>query len=75
MSFVLRPLPLTRAGTRLGSQKFHLLTPETAFRLTALPDGAGDYERQLRALLSLSPLRAIQSVNVARHRVEFVTLQ
>jgi len=72
---VIRPLPLTRNGAKLVHQNFHLLTPETAFRITALPDGAEDHERQLCSLLNHSPLRAIQWVNLARHRVEFVTLQ
>jgi GxxExxY protein len=71
---VVRLVSLTRADTKLGNQKFHLLTPDTAFRVTALADGAEHYERHLQALLNHSPLRTIQWVNLARHRVEFVTL-
>jgi len=66
---------LSRGGVPLGNQRFLLLNPDTAFRLTALPEGVEDYEPQLRALLRLSPLRAIQWINLARHRVQFVTLE
>ena len=43
-------------------------------RLTALPDGAESYEPHLRALLRHSRLRAVQWINMSRHRIEFVTL-
>jgi hypothetical protein len=32
------------------------------------------YEKQLRSLLSHTPLRALQWINLAHHRMEFVTL-
>ena len=72
---VVRAVPLTRHGLPLGQQRFHLLAPDVAFRLTALPeDGAAAYEAQLRALLRLSPLRAVQWINLPYHQVQFVTL-
>ncbi len=67
-------LPLTRDGLLLGRQRFHLLNPETAFRITALPDGASNHERHLRSLLRLTPLRAFHWANLARGRVQLVTL-
>jgi len=69
-----QPVKLARDGMDLGSQRLHLLTRETAFRLTAMPEQRIDYEQSLLALLCLSPLRAIHWVNLDRHRVEFVTL-
>jgi hypothetical protein len=58
----------------LGKQRFHLLNPETAFRVTAMTEGTADHERHLRSLLRLCPLRAIQWVNLARRRVQLVSL-
>lgn len=71
---VVRNVPLAREAIDLGRQRLHLLTPEAAFRLTALTDGLADYERHLRSLLNLTPLRAIQWVNLARNRVQLKSL-
>jgi GxxExxY protein len=71
---VIQRLPLSRKGVPLGSQRFHLAGPGTAFRLTALTDDKGAYEQQLRSLLRHSPLHAIQWINMAHHRIEFATL-
>jgi GxxExxY protein len=70
---VVQRLPLTRAGAGLGDQRFNLLDPETAFRLTALADTI-DYKEQLHALLRLSPLRTMHWVNLGRKRVQLVSL-
>lgn len=67
-------LPLKRSKVLLGNQRFHLISPETALRLTAITGGAEDYERQLKALLFHSPLKAIQWINLAGHQVELITL-
>jgi GxxExxY protein len=71
---VLRMIPLARDGLPLGNQRVHMLASDMAFRLTALPDGAESYEPHLRALLRHSRLRAVQWINMSRHRIEFVTL-
>jgi GxxExxY protein len=71
---VLRMVPLSRGNIAIGNQRLHMLGPETAFRITGLTEDTVGYERQLRSLLSHSPLRAIQWINVARHRISFVTL-
>jgi GxxExxY protein len=72
---VARMVGLTRNGVPLGNQRFHLVNEDTAFRLTALTDGAQHYEPQLRSLLSLSPLRTLHWINLAGHRVQFMTLK
>jgi GxxExxY protein len=71
---VTQMLPLTRGEVGLGRQCFHLLNPETAFRVTALTEGTTDYEHHLRSLLRLSPLRTMQWVNLARQRVQLISL-
>jgi hypothetical protein len=67
-------LPLTRGNTSLGRQCFHLLNPQTAFRVTALTEGTSHYEHHLRAMLRLSPQRTLQWVNLGRQMIQFVTL-
>ena len=71
---VIRTVPVTRNGVRLGCQRFHFIGTDVAFRLTAFTDDALAYEQQLRSLLAHTPLRAIQWVNMAHHQIEFVTL-
>ena len=73
---VIQPVPLTRAGMLLGSQRLRLLAPDIAFRVTAMAEvDAVDYEHGLRSLLAHSPLRVIQWVNLIRHRACFATLK
>lgn len=72
---VMKLVPLRRDGLALGNQRMHLLSPDVAFRLTALPEHAEEYEPHLRGLMAHSPLRAVQWVNLGRHLVSFVTLE
>ena len=71
---LLQPVKLARDGVNLGNQFLHLLTSETAFRMTAMTENRLDYEQNLKRLLDSSGLRTIQWVNLERHQVEFVTL-
>ena len=71
---VVKRLPLARGDKVLGAQGWHLLSPETAFGVTGLTEGAVDYEPHLRSLLALTPLRTIQWVNLARRRVQLASL-
>jgi GxxExxY protein len=71
---VVQSLPLVRGKVSLGEQRFYLLNPEAAFKITALSDGATEYERQLRCLLELSPLRTLHWINLARREVQLVSL-
>jgi GxxExxY protein len=71
---VVQRLPLDRGERRLGTQRWRLLNPETAFWVTGLMGGTAEYEDHLRAILRLAPLRTIQWVNLARRRVQLVSL-
>lgn len=73
-SQVVQRLPLTRGKASLGRQCFHLLNPETAFRVTALTEGISNFEHHLRAMLRLSPLRSLQWVNLGRQKIQLVSL-
>ncbi len=72
---VARMVGLSRNGVPLGNQRFHLVNEDTAFRLTALTEGAEYYEPQLHSLLCHSPLRLLHWINLAGRRVQFVTLK
>lgn len=71
---VMHRLPLARGHAGLGTQCFHLLNPETAFRVTALNESTSQYEHHLRAMLRISPLRTLQWVNLGRHEIQLVSL-
>lgn len=68
-------LPLSREGTALGNQRFHLIEPDAAIRVTAFPNGAPGYANDLRRLRRLSPLRAIHWINIGYHTVTFETIK
>jgi GxxExxY protein len=67
-------IPLTRRGQILGTQPIHLLTPEVAFRITALKDNLEYYDSHLRKLLFHSELQAVQWVSFCQHVVQFATI-
>jgi GxxExxY protein len=71
---VVQKVPLFRNGIRLGDQPMYLAGQDIAFRLTAITEAVEPYERQLRSLLQHSALRALQWINLNRHRIDFVTL-
>src|SRR5258706_6883747 len=72
---VARMVELGRNGLSLGNQRCHLVNEDTAFPLTALTAATEHYEQQLQSFLRHSPLRALDWINLAGHRVQFVTLK
>lgn len=66
---------LTRAGISLGQQQLALLSPEVMTRFTAISEDISAAEVNLRRFLQLTPLRAMQWVNLNRAAVQFVTLE
>ncbi len=71
---VVQRLPLSRDGVLLGAQNCNLLTPDIAFHLTAHTTEQDRVEVHLRRFLDLTPLRAIQWINLNHNRIEFRTL-
>jgi GxxExxY protein len=72
---VIQMVPLHRNGIPLGNQRMHLLTPEIAFRLTALNTSFAAYENHLHSILRHSPLKAFHWINMDRHNIQFVTVE
>ena len=71
---VTRLLPMQRDGVPLGNQRFHLMEPDAAFRITALDEASSNYETQLKRLLAHSPLRTIHWINISHHHVTLTTI-
>lgn len=71
---VLAKIPMTRGGRMLGTQPVHLLTPEVAFRITALKENLEYYDSHLRRLLQHTELGTIQWINFCNHVVQLVTI-
>ncbi|QEG39129.1 GxxExxY protein [Roseimaritima ulvae] len=68
-------LEMSRDGKPLGHQRFHLASPDSAFRLTAFSDVSNSYPSQLSRLLLASPLEAIHWINIAYHDITCRTIQ
>jgi len=65
---------LTRGGLDLGTQRLLVYTPGLAFRLTAFTQTQDYIESQLRRLLALTGLKALQWINLNHTQIEFTTL-
>ncbi|QDV47339.1 hypothetical protein Enr13x_72480 [Stieleria neptunia] len=68
-------LPMNRRGRELGNQRFHLVTADSAFRLTAFSKFPRGYSSQLSRLLRASPLDALHWINIDYHEVTMTTIQ
>lgn len=71
---VVRRVPLSRAGLPLGTQRMHVHAPGVAFVVTAYTTGQTSHEVHLRKLLALTPLTALQWINLDHADIQFVTL-
>jgi GxxExxY protein len=67
-------IPLTRTGIELGTQRCCLHAADVSFRVTAHTDHLTHAEAQLRRFLTLTPLRAIQWINLNHAEVTLQTL-
>ena len=72
---VTRELPMRRDDIALGNQRFHLMSADAAFRVTAFEEPLPQYEQHLHRLIQFSPLRALHWINIARHQVTFTTIE
>lgn len=71
---VVQRVPLARAGLPLGTQRMHVHGPGVAFVVTAYTTGLPSHEISLRKLLLLTPLAALQWLNLNHATIQFVTL-
>ena len=73
-ALVVQRLPLHRSRVFLGTQRFHLHSQGIAFQITAVATEVEAAEAQLRRLLPLTNLRALQWITLNRATIQFVTL-
>ncbi len=71
---VTRAVEVRNGGAKVGYQRLNLLSPEASVCISALNDGQGYYEHQLRRFLPHTTLKAIQWVNIGRKLVTFKTI-
>lgn len=71
---VCKAVEVFSGSRRVGTQNLNLLDEDTGFALTTKREGAGAMRDHLGRLLEHTRLKAIQWINLNRHRVEFTTL-
>jgi hypothetical protein len=71
---VIQRVPLARGGLSLGTQRMHVHASGVAFVLTAYTAGLPAHETNLRKLLALTPLTALQWLNLDHATIRFITL-
>ena len=69
-----RPVEVFSGERRLGTQTLHLLTPDTAFALSAVTEAPADYGRHLARFLAHTHLRHLQWINLNHDVIELQTL-
>jgi len=72
---VIQQVPMQLDGVPIGNQRFHLASPDQAFRITTFQEQLTlGHQNQLRKLMAPSPLKAIHWINIAHHEVSLITL-
>ena len=71
---VCKAVEVFSGSRRVGAQNLNLLNEDTGFALTTKQAGTGAMRDHLWRLLEHTRLKAIQWVNLNRHRAEFTTL-
>jgi GxxExxY protein len=71
----LQEVKVISGGSVLSQQKFRLVAPNVAFKVTALNDDPHLYENHARRLLEHTSLEAIQWINVTLDQVSFRTIR
>lgn len=72
---VAQDIVVVSGGMALGPQKFRLVAPGVAFKVTALPANSNLFETHARRLLEHTRLDAIQWINVSMNEVSFRTIR
>jgi GxxExxY protein len=75
---VMKRVPITGTGGELAPQTLRLVTPESAFKLTAFPPdspGLSNFRTHAKRLLSHTPLHCIQWINLHQSEITFATIQ
>lgn len=68
------PVPVIGSKGHLGDQKFRLLAPDVAFKITALPDEENNFESHARRMLRHTTLKAVHWANMRTEKITFTTI-
>ncbi|MEI7730449.1 MAG: GxxExxY protein [Verrucomicrobiota bacterium] len=68
-------VPVSGSSGLLGDQPMRLVTPDAAFKLTALSDDDNAFAIHAQRLLAHTPLKAIHWVNLTHHQITFTTIR
>jgi GxxExxY protein len=71
---VIRHVDVLRRSRAIGRQPIHVISQDTAFKITAISKDLESFEKRLRKFLAATSLRAIQWINFSRQNVTFKTL-
>ena len=71
---VIQRVPLVRNGLSLGAQRMHVHATGLGFVVTAFTTDQAAHGANLRKLLALTPLTAIQWLNLDHATIQFTTL-
>lgn len=71
---VIQQVPILSGGQVLGAQRFRLLEPDVAIKITTLNNDLANFEQHAQRLLSHTNLNAIQWININRHELRFKTI-
>jgi GxxExxY protein len=75
-AFVVQQVPMQLDDVPIGNQRFHLASPDEAFRITTFQEPLKQgHQHQLLKLIAPSPLKAIHWINIAHHEVTLITLR
>jgi GxxExxY protein len=69
------PVPVSDSGGLVGTQRLRLVSPEAAFKLTALPEHDNAFAVHARRLVAHTPLEAIHWANITFDHVTFTTIR
>jgi len=72
---VIQPINIISNNKAIARQKEHLLTPDTAFKISMISRNEQSFESNLHKLLLHTELRAIQWVNLNHNLVTFKTIK
>ncbi len=71
---VVQPIPIVSSERVIGSQKAHMLSDSSAYKITAMSKDVDAYRAELRRFIQHTKLETIQWVNLNKHEISFETI-
>jgi GxxExxY protein len=71
---VIRALDVKSGSRLIGRQNAHMISPDTAFKISAVTKNVMQYEKQIRRFIGFTSLKAVQWINFNRKKVFLKTI-